>query len=70
MAVRWNFSYRLSAANVRNLLVERGLDVSRQTVADWVQKFGVLLAEAARGYAKPLGRRWFIDETRGAHQAT
>ncbi len=63
MAVRWYFSYRLSAANIRNLLAERGLDVSRQTVADWVQKFGVLLAEAGRRHAKPLGRRWFVDET-------
>jgi transposase-like protein len=63
MAVRWYFCYRLSAANVRNLLAERGLDVSRQTVVDWVQKFGVLLAEAGRRHAKPLGRRWFVDET-------
>ena len=37
MAVRWYFCYRLSAANIRDLLAERGLDVSRQTVADWVQ---------------------------------
>jgi transposase-like protein len=63
MAVRWYFSYRLSAANVCNLLAERGLDVSRQTVADWAQKFSVLLAIAARRHAKPLGRRWFVDET-------
>ncbi len=63
MAVRWYFCYRLSAANVRNLLAERGLDVSRQTVANWVQKFGVLLAEVGRRHAKPLGRRWFVDET-------
>ncbi len=63
MAVRWYFSYRLSAANVRNLLAERGLDVSRQTVANWVQKFGVLLAEAGRRYAKRVGSRWFVDET-------
>ncbi len=63
MAVRWYFSYRLSAANVRNLLAERGLDVSRQTVADWVQKFGTLLAGAARRYAKRVGSRWFVDET-------
>ena len=63
MAVRWYFSYRLSAANVHNLLAERGLDVSRQTVADWVQKFGVLLAEAGRRYAKRVGSRWFVDET-------
>ncbi len=63
MAVRWYFRYRLSAANVRDLLAERGMDVSRQTVADWVQKFGALLAEAARRYAKWVGLRWFVDET-------
>ena len=63
MAVRWSFRFRSSAANIRDLLAERGLDVSRQTVADWVQKFGASLAEAARRYAKPLGSRWFVDET-------
>ena len=63
MAVRWYFSYRLSAANVRNLLAERGLDVSRQTVANWVQKFSMLLAAAGRRHARTLGSRWFVDET-------
>ena len=63
MAVRWYFRYRLSAANVRDLLVERGIDVSRQTVAAWVQKFSSLLAEAARRYAKQVGSRWYVDET-------
>jgi putative transposase len=62
MAMRWYFSYQLSAANVRNLLAERGLDVSQQTVANWVQKFSALLAEAGRRYVKPVGRRWFVDE--------
>ncbi len=62
MAVRWYFSYRLSAPNVRNLLAERGLD-SRQTVADWVQKFSILLAEAGRRHAKRVGSCWFVDET-------
>ncbi len=63
MAVRWSFRFRLSAANVRDLLAERGMGVSRQTIAAWAQKFGVLLAEAGRRHAKPLGRRWFVDET-------
>ena len=61
MAVRWYFCYRLSAANVRNLLAERGLDLSRQTVANWVQKFSVLLAETGRRHTKLLGRCWFVD---------
>jgi putative transposase len=36
-AVRWYFRYRLSAANVRDLLAERNLDVSSRTVVNWVQ---------------------------------
>ncbi len=39
------------------------MDVSRQTVAAWVQKFGALLVGAARRYAKRVGSRWFVDET-------
>ena len=63
MAVRWYFNYRLSVANVRNLLADRGFNVSRQTVADWAQKFSALLAEVGRWHAESLGRRWFVDET-------
>lgn len=63
MAVRWYFRFGLSSASVRDLLAERGMDVSRQTIATWVQKFSVLLAEAGRRHAKPLGGRWFVDET-------
>ena len=63
MAVHWYLRFRLSAADVRDMLAEHGLDVSQQTVADWVQKFGVLLAEAARSYARQIGLRWFVDET-------
>jgi transposase, IS6 family len=63
MAVRWYFRYGLSAASVRDLLAERGMDVSRQTIAAWVQKFGGLLATAARRYARRVGWRWFVDET-------
>lgn len=63
MAVRWYFRFGLSAASVRDLLAERGMDVSRQTIAAWVQKFGVLLARAGRRHAKRIGWRWFVDET-------
>ncbi len=63
MAVRWYLRFRLSAADVRDLLAEHGVDVTRHTVRDWVQKFSPLLAEAARHKAKSLGTRWFVDET-------
>ena len=62
-AVRWYLRYRLSAADVRDLLAERSVDVAAGTVLYWVQKFGPLLARAGRRAATRLGRRWWCDET-------
>jgi transposase-like protein len=63
LAVHWYSSYRLSAANVAELLAECGVDVSARTVLTWVHTFGLLLAQSARRHARPLGRRWWCDET-------
>ncbi len=58
MAVRWYRRFRLSVADVRDLLAERGIDVSARTVLAWVHTFGPLLAAEARRHAGPLGRCW------------
>ena len=63
MAVRWYFTYRLSAVNVRDLLAERGIDVSARTVLAWAHRFGPLLAAEWRRRAPRVGRCWFVDET-------
>src|SRR5919201_7056532 len=63
MAVRWYGRFRLSAADVRDLLAERGTDVSARTILAWVHTFGPLLAAEARRHAPPLGRCWYVDET-------
>ena len=63
MAVRWYCRFRLSAANVRDLLAERGIDVSARTVLHWVQKFAPMLARAGRRAATRPGVRWWCDET-------
>jgi transposase, IS6 family len=63
-AVRWYFCYRLSAADVRDLLAERHIDVSARTILSWAHKFGPLLAQAARRKARSTtGRRWWCNET-------
>jgi transposase, IS6 family len=62
-AVRWYLRYRLSAADVRDLLAERHLDVSARTVLAWAHKFGPLLAAEGRRHARPVGIRWWTDET-------
>jgi transposase, IS6 family len=62
-AVRWYCRFRLSAADVRDLLAERRIDVSARTVLAWVHKFGPLLAAEGRRHARPVGIRWWADET-------
>ena len=63
MAVRWYLRLRLAAAAARDLLAERGVDVSARTVLHWVQQFAPLLARAGRRAATRPGRRWWCDET-------
>jgi len=62
-AVRWYFAFRLSAVNVRDLLAERGIDVSARTVLRWAHTFGPLLAAAWRRRAPRVGTCWLVDET-------
>jgi transposase-like protein len=62
-AVRWYCRFRLSAADGRYPLAERGVDVSARTVLHWVQKFAPLLARAGRRAATRPGRRCWCDET-------
>lgn len=61
-AVWLYFRFTLSYRDVEDLLAERGIDVSYETIRRWVEKFG-------RQYAKRLRKRrpkpsftWHIDE--------
>src|SRR5213592_3694269 len=47
---------------VRELLAERGIDVSHRTDLNWVQTFGPQLAAEVRRQRRRVGRRWFVDE--------
>src|SRR5688500_19056282 len=62
-AVRWYGRVRLSLRDVCDLLAERGVDVSPRMVLSWVHTFGPLLAAELRRNARPVGARWYIDET-------
>src|SRR3954454_9508139 len=56
--LRFTLSYR----DVEELLVERGLDVSYETVRRWVGKFGPAIARNLRQlWCKPSSR-WHLDE--------
>jgi putative transposase len=54
--------FPLSYRDVSDLLLQRGIKVSHQTIKDWNEKFGALFAEEIRKRRKkPTGRR-HLDE--------
>jgi len=56
------FKFSLSYRDVEDLLVERGIDVSYETVRRWVLKFGAVYAGKLRKQrARPSGQ-WHLDE--------
>src|SRR5215212_8406328 len=56
--LRFTLSYR----DVEELLAERGLDLSYETVRRWVLKFGPLVARRLRQHRPRPGDRWYLDE--------
>jgi putative transposase len=61
-AVWLYFRFALSYRDVENMLAERGIDVSYETVRRWVLKFGGVIARRLRrGRPRPDGR-WHLDE--------
>ena len=56
--LRFTLSYR----DVEDLLAERGLDVSYETVRRWVLKFGPLFAKELRRRRPRPTSRWHLDE--------
>ena len=63
IVVRWYLRYRLSYADVAELLAERGVRVDPSTVFDWVREFAPLYEAAARPCRHGVGGTWSVDET-------
>jgi transposase-like protein len=61
-AVWLYFRFTLSFRDVEDLLAERGLDVSYETVRRWVLKFGPLFARELRRRRHRPTSRWHLDE--------
>ena len=61
-AVWLYFRFALSYRDVEDMLAERGIDVSYETVRRWALKFGRIIArKLRRGRPRPDGR-WHLDE--------
>ena len=61
-AVWQYFRFPLSYRDVEDLLVERGIDVSYETVRRWALKFGQAYARRLRTTRPRPDARWHLDE--------
>jgi putative transposase len=64
LAVLWRLRYKLSFRDVAEMLLQRGFEVTHETVREWEFRFAPLLAGQLR--AKRRGRSgvsWYLDET-------
>src|ERR1019366_1759885 len=61
-AVWLYFWFTLSIRDVEELLNQRGIEVSREAVRCWVNKFGPLIAANLRRRRSPPTGRWHLDE--------
>jgi putative transposase len=61
-AVWLYFRFTLTIRDVKELLAPRGIEVSREAVRCWVNKFGPLIAANLRRRRTPPTGRWHLDE--------
>ncbi len=64
LAVLWRLRYKLGFRDVAELLLERGYEVTHETIRNWEFRFAPLLTDQLR--AKRRGRTsnsWYLDET-------
>ena len=61
-AIWMYFRFNLSFRDVEELMLERGVDVTYETIRRWVDKFGSTFAKRIRLRAEPPSPVWHLDE--------
>ncbi len=64
LAVLWRLRYKLGFRDVAELLLQRGFEVSYETIRIWEFRFAPLVGENLRSKRRgQVGRSWYSDET-------
>jgi putative transposase len=61
-AVRWYFRFSPSLRDIEELLLERGVIVTYETIRCWCDKFGAGFARCAKAVRRKPGSTWHLDE--------
>jgi putative transposase len=60
--VRWYFRFQLSLRDIEELLLERGVIVTYETIRCWCAKFGASFAHRVKAVRCKPGSTWHLDE--------
>jgi putative transposase len=64
-AIRWYYRFKLSLRDVSEMLLERGIEVSYETIRNWCSVWGPVFAKTIRHKrGSPFKDKWHIDEVR------
>ena len=64
LAVLWRLRYKLGFREVAELLLQRGCEVSHETIRNWEFRFAPMVSERLRAKRRGhAGRSWYLDET-------
>ena len=64
LAVRWRLRYKLGFRDVAELLLQRGFEVTHETIRAWEVRFAPLLADQLRAKRRgQAGGSWYLDKT-------
>ncbi|WP_422662194.1 IS6 family transposase [Paraburkholderia sp.] len=61
-AVRWYFRFQLSLRDIEELMFERGVTVSYETICRWCEKFAADFAQRVKAVRRKPGSTWHLDE--------
>jgi putative transposase len=56
------FRFNLSFRDIEEMMAERGVVVSYESVREWCLKFGAAYAKRIRAHGPRPGDRWYLDE--------
>ena len=61
--VRWYLKYPLSYRNLKEMMIERGIQVDHSTIMRWVHQYSPEIEKKIRRPLRPTNDSWRVDET-------
>jgi len=63
LCVRWYLKYPLSFRNLKDIMMERGIEVSHTSIMRWTHQYTPILENRIRRHLKLTNDSWRVDET-------